>query len=209
MATLKCVGLTKSYGGRTVVKDVDIEVSSGEIVGLLGPNGAGKTTTFGMVVGLTAPDKGRVLLDDHDVTRDAMYVRSRKGIGYLPQEASIFRGLTVEQNIRGVLEVVEPVRDKRERILEELLAEFSVLLDEPFAGIDPIAVSDIQQIVVHLKTRGIGVLVTDHNVRETLKITDRAYIVHDGAIFRSGTPQALAADDDVKRIYLGTDFRLD
>jgi lipopolysaccharide export system ATP-binding protein len=241
MATLKSVGLTKSYGGRTVVKDVDIEVSSGEIVGLLGPNGAGKTTTFGMVVGLTAPDKGRVLLDGEDVTRDAMYVRSRKGIGYLPQEASVFRGLTVEQNILAILETLPLSGAERRARLKTLLAELGltalarskaytlsggerrrteitralvnspkfILLDEPFAGIDPIAVSDIQQIVVHLKVRGIGVLVTDHNVRETLKITDRAYIVHDGAIFRSGTPQALAADEDVKRIYLGSEFRLD
>ena len=241
MATLKSVGLTKSYGGRTVVKDVDIEVSSGEIVGLLGPNGAGKTTTFGMVVGLTAPDKGRVLLDDQDVTRDAMYVRSRKGIGYLPQEASIFRGLTVEQNILAILETLPLSGADRRARLKTLLAELGltalarskaytlsggerrrteitralvnspkfILLDEPFAGIDPIAVSDIQQIVVHLKAREIGVLVTDHNVRETLKICDRAYIVHDGAIFRSGTPQALAADEDVKRIYLGAEFRLD
>ena len=241
MATLKSVGLTKSYGGRTVVKDVDIEVSSGEIVGLLGPNGAGKTTTFGMVVGLTAPDRGRVLLDDQDVTRDAMYVRSRKGIGYLPQEASIFRGLTVEQNVLAILETLPLSGAERRKRLKSLLAELGltalarskaytlsggerrrteitralvnspkfILLDEPFAGIDPIAVSDIQQIVTHLKARGIGVLVTDHNVRETLKITDRAYIVHDGAIFRSGTPQALADDEDVKRIYLGTEFRLD
>ncbi len=241
MATLRTEGLTKAYGGRTVVKGVDISVSSGEIVGLLGPNGAGKTTTFGMVVGLTAPDSGRVLLDDADVTSDAMYVRSRKGIGYLPQEASIFRGLTVEQNILAILETLPLSAADRRTRLKTLLGELGltalarskaytlsggerrrteitralvnspkfILLDEPFAGIDPIAVSDIQQIVVHLKTRGIGVLVTDHNVRETLKITDRAYIVHDGAIFRSGTPQALAADDDVKRIYLGTDFRLD
>ena len=241
MATLKSVGLTKSYGGRTVVKDVDIEVSSGEIVGLLGPNGAGKTTTFGMVVGLTAPDRGRVLLDEEDVTRDAMYVRSRKGIGYLPQEASIFRGLTVEQNILAILETLPLSRAERRTRLKALLGELGltalarskaytlsggerrrteitralvnspkfILLDEPFAGIDPIAVTDIQQIVVHLKARGIGVLVTDHNVRETLKITDRAYIVHDGAIFRSGTPQALADDEDVKRIYLGAEFRLD
>ena len=241
MATLRSEGLTKSYGGRTVVKDVDVEVSSGEIVGLLGPNGAGKTTTFGMVVGLTAPDKGRVLLDEEDVTRDAMYVRSRKGIGYLPQEASIFRGLTVEQNILAILETLPLSGADRRARLKTLLAELGltalarskaytlsggerrrteitralvnspkfILLDEPFAGIDPIAVSDIQQIVVHLKAREIGVLVTDHNVRETLKICDRAYIVHDGAIFRSGTPQALADDEDVKRIYLGTEFRLD
>lgn len=241
MATLRGEGLTKSYNGRTVVKGVNIDVASGEIVGLLGPNGAGKTTTFGMVVGLTAPDAGRVLLDDHDVTGDAMYTRSRKGIGYLPQEPSIFRGLTVEQNILAILETLPLSGEERRTRLKGLLAELGltslakskaytlsggerrraeitralvnspkfILLDEPFAGIDPIAVTDIQKIVVHLKSRGIGVLVTDHNVRETLKITDRAYIVHDGVIFRSGTPGALAADDDVKRIYLGTDFRLD
>jgi lipopolysaccharide export system ATP-binding protein len=241
VATLRGEGLTKSYSGRTVVKGVNIDVSSGEIVGLLGPNGAGKTTTFGMVVGLTAPDAGRVLLDDHDVTGDAMYTRSRKGIGYLPQEPSIFRGLTVEQNILAILETLPISGEERRTRLKGLLAELGltslakskaytlsggerrraeitralvnspkfILLDEPFAGIDPIAVTDIQKIVVHLKSRGIGVLVTDHNVRETLKITDRAYIVHDGVIFRSGTPGALAADDDVKRIYLGTDFRLD
>lgn len=241
MATLRGEGLTKTYNGRTVVKGVNIDVASGEVVGLLGPNGAGKTTTFGMVVGLTAPDAGRVLLDDHDVTHDAMYTRSRKGIGYLPQEPSIFRGLTVEQNILAILETLPLSAEERRTRLKSLLAELGltslaeskaytlsggerrraeitralvnspkfILLDEPFAGIDPIAVSDIQKIVVHLKERGIGVLVTDHNVRETLKITDRAYIVHDGAIFRSGTPSALAADDDVKRIYLGTDFRLD
>jgi len=241
VATLRAEGLTKAYGGRTVVKGVNIDVASGEIVGLLGPNGAGKTTTFGMVVGLTAPDAGRVLLDDQDVTRDAMYTRSRKGIGYLPQEPSIFRGLTVEQNILAILETLPLSGDERRTRLKGLLAELGltslakskaytlsggerrraeitralvnspkfILLDEPFAGIDPIAVSDIQHIVVHLKSRGIGVLVTDHNVRETLKITDRAYIVHDGVIFRNGTPRELAADDDVKRIYLGADFRLD
>ena len=241
MATLRATGLTKAFHGRTVVKDVDIEVASGEVVGLLGPNGAGKTTTFSMVVGLVAPDAGKVLLDDLDVTRDAMYTRSRKGIGYLPQEPSIFRGLTVEQNILAILETLPISGDERRTRLKGLLAELGltslakskaytlsggerrraeitralvnspkfILLDEPFAGIDPIAVADIQKIVVHLKSRGIGVLVTDHNVRETLKITDRAYIVHDGAIFRSGTPEALAADADVKRIYLGADFRLD
>jgi len=241
VATLRAEGLTKAYGGRTVVKGVNIDVSSGEVVGLLGPNGAGKTTTFGMVVGLTAPDAGRVLLDNQDVTRDAMYTRSRKGIGYLPQEPSIFRGLTVEQNILAILETLPLSAEERRTRLTGLLAELGltslakskaytlsggerrraeitralvnspkfILLDEPFAGIDPIAVSDIQHIVVHLKSRGIGVLVTDHNVRETLKITDRAYIVHDGVIFRNGTPNELAADEDVKRIYLGTDFRLD
>jgi lipopolysaccharide export system ATP-binding protein len=241
MATLRTRELTKSYSGRTVVKGVNLEIASGEVVGLLGANGAGKTTTFSMVVGLTAPDSGRVLLDGTDVTDDPMYVRARKGIGYLPQEASIFRGLTVEQNILAILETIAPNGVDRRTRLRELLAELSLtplakapaytlsggerrrveitralvispqfmLLDEPFAGIDPIAVTDIQKIIEHLKSRGIGVLVTDHNVRETLKITDRAYIVHDGIIFRSGTPESLAADEDVKRIYLGTDFRLD
>ena len=241
MATLRTEQLTKSFGGRTVVRNVSLDVSSGEVVGLLGPNGAGKTTTFGMVVGLVGPDSGRVLLDDHDVTSDPMYIRARKGIGYLPQEASIFRGLTVEQNIMAILETLPLDGATRRARLAELLSELSLtplarskaytlsggerrrveitralvnrpqfmLLDEPFAGIDPIAVSDIQKIVVHLKDRGIGVLVTDHNVRETLKITDRAYIVHDGVIFKSGTPGTLAADAEVKRIYLGADFRLD
>jgi lipopolysaccharide export system ATP-binding protein len=241
MATLRTRELTKSYSGRTVVRGVSLEIASGEVVGLLGPNGAGKTTTFSMVVGLTAPDSGRVLLDGTDVTDDPMYVRARKGIGYLPQEASIFRGLTVEQNILAILETVRSNGADRRTRLRELLAELGLtplakapaytlsggerrrveitralvispqfmLLDEPFAGIDPIAVTDIQQIIFHLKARGIGVLITDHNVRETLKITDRAYIVHDGVIFRSGTPDSLAADEDVKRIYLGADFRLD
>ncbi len=241
MATLRTRELTKSYSGRTVVRGVNLEIASGEVVGLLGPNGAGKTTTFSMVVGLTAPDSGRVLLDGSDVTDDPMYVRARKGIGYLPQEASIFRGLTVEQNILAILETVASNGADRRTRLRELLSELGLtplakspaytlsggerrrveitralvispqfmLLDEPFAGIDPIAVTDIQKIIFHLKSRGIGVLVTDHNVRETLKITDRAYIVHDGVIFRSGTPDSLAADEDVKRIYLGADFRLD
>jgi lipopolysaccharide export system ATP-binding protein len=241
MGTLRTRELTKSYNGRTVVRGVNLEIASGEVVGLLGPNGAGKTTTFSMVVGLTAPDSGRVLLDGSDVTEDPMYVRARKGIGYLPQEASIFRGLTVEQNILAILETVAPNGADRRARLRDLLAELSLtplakspaytlsggerrrveitralvispqfmLLDEPFAGIDPIAVTDIQQIIFHLKARGIGVLITDHNVRETLKITDRAYIVHDGVIFRSGTPESLAADEEVKRIYLGADFRLD
>ena len=241
MSILRTHALTKSYGGRTVVRGVSIEVGSGEIVGLLGPNGAGKTTTFYMTVGLTAPDAGRVELDGQDVTNDPMYVRARKGIGYLPQEPSIFRGLTVEQNILAILETLGVDRAARERRLAELLGELGlaslakspaytlsggerrraeitralvisprfILLDEPFAGIDPIAVTEIQKIEFHLKDRGIGVLITDHNVRETLRITDRAYIVHDGGIYRSGTPDALAADEDVRRIYLGTDFRLD
>ena len=240
-STLRTQELTKSYGGRTVVRGVSIEVGSGEIVGLLGPNGAGKTTTFYMTVGLTGPDSGRVVLNGEDVTDAPMYVRARKGIGYLPQEPSIFRGLTVEQNILGILETLDLDRATRQQRLEELLAELHltplakapahtlsggerrraeitralvmsprfILLDEPFAGIDPIAVTDIQKIVFHLKERGIGVLITDHNVRETLRITDRAYIVHDGVIFRSGTPDTLAADEEVKRIYLGADFRLD
>jgi lipopolysaccharide export system ATP-binding protein len=240
-ATLRTVGLTKSYNGRTVVKGVNLDVASGEIVGLLGPNGAGKTTTFYMTVGLTGPDAGRVELDGCDVTDDPMYVRARKGIGYLPQEPSIFRGLTVEQNILAVLETMDLDPRARRARLRELLAELNltplahapahtlsggerrraeitralvispkfILLDEPFAGIDPIAVTEIQKIVFHLKSRGIGVLITDHNVRETLRITDRAYIVHGGVIFRSGTPASLAADDEVRRIYLGTEFRLD
>jgi lipopolysaccharide export system ATP-binding protein len=240
-STLRTHELTKSYGGRTVVRGVSIEVTSGEIVGLLGPNGAGKTTTFYMTVGLTSPDSGRVELDGEDLTEAPMYVRARKGIGYLPQEPSIFRGLTVEQNILAILETQGIDARTRDERLRELLAELHltplrsapahtlsggerrraeitralvlsprfILLDEPFAGIDPIAVSDIQNIVLHLKERGIGVLVTDHNVRETLRMTDRAYIVHDGAIYRSGTPASLAADEDVRRIYLGAEFRLD
>ncbi|HET9262717.1 MAG TPA: LPS export ABC transporter ATP-binding protein [Vicinamibacterales bacterium] len=241
MATLRTQDLTKSYGGRTVVRGVNLDIRSGEVVGLLGPNGAGKTTTFSMVVGLTAPDSGRVLLDGHDVTEDPMYIRARKGIGYLPQEPSIFRGLTVEQNILAILETIATNGVDRRTRLRDLLGELGLtplakspaytlsggerrrveitralvispmfmLLDEPFAGIDPIAVTDIQQIIFHLKSRGIGVLITDHNVRETLRITDRAYIVHDGVIFRSGTPDSLAADEEVKRIYLGAEFRLD
>src|SRR3954449_8498750 len=241
MSTLCTRDLTKSYGGRTVVRGVSLEIASGEVIGLLGPNGAGKTTTFSMVVGLTAPESGRVLLDGVDVTDDPMYVRARKGIGYLPQEASIFRGLSVEQNILAILETLDFDGPTRRTRLRELLAELGLtplakapaytlsggerrrveitralvispkfmLLDEPFAGIDPIAVTDIQKIIFHLKSRGIGVLITDHNVRETLRITDRAYIVHDGGIFRSGTPGDLAADEDTRRIYLGSEFRLD
>jgi lipopolysaccharide export system ATP-binding protein len=241
MSILQTESLTKSYNGRTVVKGVSLEVHSGEVVGLLGPNGAGKTTTFYMTVGLTTPDAGRVLFDTADITDDPMYVRARKGIGYLPQEPSIFRGLTVEQNILAILETLPLSTPERKERSKSLMAELGlsnlaaspaytlsggerrraeitralvmsprfILLDEPFAGIDPIAVTDIQKIIFHLKARGIGVLITDHNVRETLRITDRAYIVTDGSIFRSGTPGALAADADVRRIYLGTDFRLD
>ena len=241
ISTLRTEELTKSYGRRTVVKGVSIEVNSGEIVGLLGPNGAGKTTTFYMTVGLTSPDSGRVFLDGDDVTQDPMYVRARKGIGYLPQEPSIFRGLTVEQNLLAIVETLKMPRAARRERVRELLAELKltkladapayalsggerrrveitralvvsprfILLDEPFAGIDPIAVTDIQTIIFHLKARGIGVLITDHNVRETLRITDRAYIVHDGGLFRRGTPDSLAGDEEVRRIYLGADFRLD
>ena len=241
MARLRTHELTKSYSGRTVVRGVSLDVASGEVVGLLGPNGAGKTTTFYLVVGLAAPDSGRVTLDGEDVTAVPMYVRARKGIGYLPQEPSIFRGLTVEQNLLAILETLDLNGAARRARVGELLAELSltplakaqahtlsggerrrveitralvlsplfILLDEPFAGIDPIAVTDVQAIIFHLKARGIGVLITDHNVRETLRITDRAYIVHDGVIFRSGTPADLATDEEVKRIYLGADFRLD
>jgi lipopolysaccharide export system ATP-binding protein len=241
IVTLRTEGLTKSFGGRTVVRNVDVDLAAGEIVGLLGPNGAGKTTTFSMIVGLVGPDSGRVLLDGQNIADDPMYVRARKGIGYLPQEASIFRGLTVEQNILAILETLPLGRAERRARLAELLEELNLaplakskaytlsggerrrveitralvnqpkfmLLDEPFAGIDPIAVGEIQKIIFHLKARGIGVLVTDHNVRETLRITDRAYIIHDGAVFHSGTPASLASDAEVKRVYLGADFRLD
>ena len=234
-------GLTKIYGRRRVVDEVDIAVQQGEIVGLLGPNGAGKTTTFYMMVGLIPPFAGTVHLDDEDLTRTPMYRRARKGMGYLAQEPSVFRKLSVEDNVRAILETLGLPRKEERQRLEELLGELGLaglrknkayslsggerrrleitralvqrpkfmLLDEPFAGIDPIAVTDIQNIIGHLKSSGIGLLVTDHNVRETLRITDRAYIVHDGAIFKSGTPESLATDEDVRRIYLGTDFRLD
>jgi len=241
MHSFRTENLTKSYNGRTVVRDVSLDLKSGEVVGLLGPNGAGKTTTFYMAVGLTAPDSGSVILDGVDVTTEPMYVRARKGIGYLPQEPSIFRGLTVEQNILAILETLKIGRAERHERAKSLLDELRltplakspahtlsggerrrveitralvispsfILLDEPFAGIDPIAVSDIQNIIFHLKERQIGVLITDHNVRETLRITDRAYIVHDGAVFKKGTPAELASDHEVKEIYLGADFRLD
>jgi lipopolysaccharide export system ATP-binding protein len=230
----------KSFGSRQVVRGVSIYVRRGEAVGLLGPNGAGKTTVFYMITGLIKADRGAIELDGHDVTRLPMYQRARLGIGYLPQEASIFRGLTVEQNIRAVLEVVEPSRKKREAELDSLLNEFSItrlrktpsialsggerrrveiaralatrpnymLLDEPFAGIDPIAVGDIQDLVRHLTNRGIGVLITDHNVRETLGLTDRAYIVYAGEILTEGSPDEIVSDPDVRRLYLGEEFRL-
>ncbi len=230
----------KSFGNRQVVRGVSVYIRRGEAVGLLGPNGAGKTTVFYMITGLIKADRGAIELDGHDVTKLPMYQRARLGIGYLPQEASIFRGLTVEQNIRAVLEVVEPSRKKREQQLDELLDEFNItrlrkspsialsggerrrveiaralatrpnymLLDEPFAGIDPIAVGDIQDLVRHLTNRGIGVLITDHNVRETLGLTDRAYIVYAGEILTEGTPEEIVNDPDVRRLYLGEEFRL-
>jgi lipopolysaccharide export system ATP-binding protein len=230
----------KSFGSRQVVRGVSIYVRRGEAVGLLGPNGAGKTTVFYMITGLIKADRGAIELDGHDVTRLPMYQRARLGIGYLPQEASIFRGLSVEQNIRAVLEVVEPSRKKREAELDALLDEFNItrlrktpsialsggerrrveiaralatrpnymLLDEPFAGIDPIAVGDIQDLVRHLTNRGIGVLITDHNVRETLGLTDRAYIVYAGEILTEGSPDEIVNNPDVRRLYLGEEFRL-
>jgi lipopolysaccharide export system ATP-binding protein len=230
----------KTYGKRRVVKDVSLHVRRGEAVGLLGPNGAGKTTVFYMITGLVPADQGRIHLDGFEITGLPMYRRARLGIGYLPQEASIFRGLTVEQNIRAVLEAVEPDRRKREFELDALLDEFSItrlraspsialsggerrrceiaralagrpnfmLLDEPFAGIDPIAVGDIQDLVKHLKSRGIGVLITDHNVRETLSLIDRAYIIHSGEVLMEGSPDEIIASPDVRRLYLGEDFRL-
>jgi lipopolysaccharide export system ATP-binding protein len=233
-------GLEKSYRGRTVVQDAGLEVTAGEAVGLLGPNGAGKTTIFYMITGLVEADKGRIELDGYDITALPMYRRARLGIGYLPQEASIFRGLTVEDNIRAALEVTEKNRDKREAELDALLEEFDIkrlrkapsialsggerrrceiarslagrpsfmLLDEPFAGIDPIAVGDIQDLVRHLTKRGIGVLITDHNVRETLGLIDRAYIIHSGRVLMEGQPDAIINNPDVRRLYLGEDFRL-
>ena len=237
---LSARGLGKSYGKRPVVHDVSLDVGRGEAVGLLGPNGAGKTTVFYMITGLVAADRGRIELDGHDITRLPMYRRARLGVGYLPQEASIFRGLTVEQNIRAVLEVVEPDRRRRQEELEALLEEFGVaalrktpaialsggerrrveiaralasrpdfmLLDEPFAGIDPIAVGDIQQLVRHLTARDIGVLITDHNVRETLGLIDRAYIIHAGKVLMEGSPDEIVRSPDVRRLYLGEEFRL-
>jgi lipopolysaccharide export system ATP-binding protein len=232
--------LGKQFKKRPVLCDVSISVQRGEAVGLLGPNGAGKTTCFYIITGLIAADTGQVVLDGRDVTRLPMYRRARLGIGYLPQEASIFRGLTVEQNIRVVLEVTEPSRVAREAKLEELLSEFSIehlrgvpatalsggerrrceiarslasdpnyiLLDEPLAGIDPIAVADIRNLVSHLKDRGIGVLITDHNVREALDIVDRAYILHEGSVLREGSPSEVVDDPDVRRVYLGERFSL-
>ncbi len=238
--TLSIQHVAKAYKTRRVVEDVSMVVRRGEAVGLLGPNGAGKTTTFYMITGLVRPDAGRIALDGNDVTSLPMYRRARLGIGYLPQEASIFRGLTVENNIRAVLEIAERDKAVRERELDALLDEFDLtrlrkapsialsggerrrceiaralanrpsfmLLDEPFAGIDPIAVGDIRVLVQHLKKRGIGVLITDHNVRETLGLIDRAYIIHSGHVLTSGAPDEIVENADVRRLYLGEDFRL-
>ncbi|MDJ0390428.1 LPS export ABC transporter ATP-binding protein [Roseomonas sp. E05] len=233
-------GLGKRYKKRPVVRNVSLRVQRGEAVGLFGPNGAGKTTTFYMMTGLVRPDQGRVFMDGQDVTTLPMYRRARMGLGYLPQEASIFRGLSLEDNIRAALEVVEPDRSRREQMLDGLLAEFGlthlrrspslalsggerrrceiaralathpayILLDEPLAGIDPIAVGEIRELVRHLKNRGIGVLITDHNVRETLEIIDRAYILHDGQVLMEGTPADIVAHEGVRRVYLGESFSL-
>ncbi len=237
---LTAQGVGKTYKKRPVVQDVSIRVRRGEAVGLLGPNGAGKTTTFYMIVGLVRPDRGKINLEGHDITALPMYRRARLGIGYLPQEASVFRGLTVEGNIMAALEVVEPDPDRRDLMLDALLAEFGIshlrrtsalalsggerrrveiaralatqphyiLLDEPLAGIDPIAVGEIRDLIAHLKDRRIGVLITDHNVRETLEIVDRAYIMHDGQVLMEGAPHEVVAHQDVRRVYLGERFTL-
>jgi lipopolysaccharide export system ATP-binding protein len=238
MTTLRTEDLKKCYGGRCVVDDVCLEVNRGEVVGLLGPNGAGKTTTFHIIVGLVHPDSGRVLLDGRDISRLPMYQRARGGISYLPQEPSIFRKLTVEENLLAILETLPMSWGERRQKMETLLNWFGlhlvrksqgymlsggerrrveiarslvispgfILLDEPFSGIDPLAVLDIQRIIAELKREGIGVLVTDHNVRETLMVTDRAYIINNGGIFRSGTPYSLSNDREVQRVYLGEGF---
>lgn len=238
--TIHTQNLVKTYKNRTVVNKVSIDVQQGEIVGLLGPNGAGKTTTFYMVVGLIKPDEGSVFLNDTNITKLPMYKRAQMGIGYLPQEASVFRKLSVEDNIMSVLEMTKKTKAERKQKLEELLDEFHlhhvrknngdslsggerrrteiaralavdpkfILLDEPFAGVDPIAVEDIQSVVARLKYKNIGILITDHNVNETLSICDRAYLLIDGKIFKHGTAEELAADEQVKRLYLGTNFEL-
>jgi lipopolysaccharide export system ATP-binding protein len=237
---LEVVSIAKSYDKRAVLTDISLSVGRGEVLGLLGPNGAGKTTCFYSVMGLVRPDSGRILLDGVDITHLPMYRRAILGLGYLPQETSIFRGMTVEQNIKSVLELIEPDKDVREHELDRLLGEFSLtrlraspamalsggerrrceiaralaakptimLLDEPFAGIDPLSIADIRDLVRDLKTRGIGVLITDHNVRETLDICDRACIVYGGQVLFSGTPEALVADENVRRLYLGEGFTL-
>lgn len=238
--TLSATNLQKSYGKKAVIRDVSLQIKQGEVVGLLGPNGAGKTTCFYMMVGLVDADSGNIFIDGLDITSMPMYHRARLGLGYLPQEASIFRGMNVEDNIYSILEITEANEIKRKQKLEELLEEFSIthirkshalalsggerrraeiaralatnpsfiLLDEPFAGVDPIAVNDIRQMVMHLKDRGIGVLITDHNVRETLSIVDRAYIVYDGMILTSGTKEEIVGHEETRRVYLGEDFKI-
>jgi lipopolysaccharide export system ATP-binding protein len=240
MLKLQAADLSKSYRGRKVVDDVSLEIQQGEVVGLLGPNGAGKTTTFYIIVGLARPDLGRVLLDGEDITDLPMYLRARSGISYLPQEPSVFRKLTAEENLMAVLETLPVTPEQRRDRVEELLAQMGlegvrnspahvlsggerrrleiarslvlspsfVLLDEPFSGIDPLTVVDLQKIIADLSQAGIGVLVTDHNVRETLAVTDRAYIINNGKIFRAGTPAELSGDAEVRRVYLGEGFRL-
>ena len=241
MQVLKTEKLIKAYRGRRVVNEVSLGIGQGEVVGLLGPNGAGKTTTFYVIVGLTPPDSGHVFLDGEDITRLPMFLRARSGISYLPQEPSVFRKLTVEENILAILQTLPLTSKQRRARLDELIEELGlshvckshgfalsggerrrveiarslvispsfILLDEPFAGIDPIAVFDIQRIINHLRAKQIGILITDHNVRETLKVTDRAYIINEGRIFRSGTPKELATDKEVKQLYLGESFRLE
>ena len=238
---LLVLGLRKSYRKRSVIRDVSLSLKRGEVVALLGPNGSGKTTTFYAIAGLISSDGGQVLLDGQDISRLPMYRRARLGIGYLPQEMSVFRGLNVEENILAILDISERDIHKRREKLESLLAEFAIehlrrspalalsggerrrveiarslaanprflLLDEPFAGVDPISVGDIRQLVTELKKRAIGVLITDHNVRETLHLVDRAYILHDGKVLMSGTAQEVIEDDDVKRVYLGDSFSID
>jgi lipopolysaccharide export system ATP-binding protein len=240
MQILSTVELTKSYKGRKVVDNISLRITQGEVVGLLGPNGAGKTTTFYIIVGLTSPDSGQVMLDGADITAYPMYIRARNGISYLPQEPSIFRKLTVEENIMAVLETLPLTAHQRRERLEELVEDLGlqqvrrsegymlsggerrrveiarslvispsfILLDEPFSGIDPLTVQDIQKIIVRLKGTGIGVLVTDHNVPYTLQVTDRAYIINNGRIFRAGSPEELGQDAEVRRVYLGDSFRL-
>ncbi len=237
---LKVVNLRKSYRKKVVIRDVTLELGRGEVVALLGPNGSGKTTCFYSIAGLVTPEGGKVIVDGRDVTTLPMYRRAKLGIGYLPQEMSIFRGMTVEDNIMSILEIAVPEKRKRRERLEELLSEFSiehlrrasalalsggerrrveiarclaagpkyVLLDEPFAGVDPIAVGEIRHLVADLKNRGIGVLITDHNVQETLQIVDRAYILHDGKVLMSGTTAEVVADENVRRVYLGNSFRV-
>ncbi|ENY72877.1 LPS export ABC transporter ATP-binding protein [Aeromonas diversa] len=241
MAVLKAVGLQKSYKGRQVVSDVSLEVGTGQIVGLLGPNGAGKTTSFYMIVGLVQRDAGNITIDDRDISAQPMHLRARNGIGYLPQEASIFRRLSVYENLMGVMETRKKLsREERVDLVEQLLEEFNIthirdslgqslsggerrrveiaralaadprfiLLDEPFAGVDPISVIDIKKIIQHLKDRGLGVLITDHNVRETLDVCEKAYIVSHGKMIAEGTPEQILTDEQVKRVYLGDQFSL-